>query len=472
MNQNSSESLLQSANEKLTIDNQVSDHGNMNSIPSVYRKNLSVSSYPQETLNKETVHINLDPNTAPARYRGIRDLDLNSWDDEAAGKLRVSFLPSGDLYDFLSPCRRSLGLRAVTRCVNSRPLKRTLGVIWFVNDCCGITCIFITWLLILYAEFVIDFIILNHSPSHTFYWTSGTIYHLFAILAVVSHFKAFSTDPGSIPIGAANQAFAKCLQQYSSYLSAPPIRCTKCLTIKPIRAHHCRNSMSKCSSLSDGSLSQISPVMITFPSSNSIKLKIICQRCIRKMDHHCPWVNNCVGEGNQKYSVLFAFYICLMSFTAIGMCIYFLLHCLGSDWEVCQSNQSVNILGNFSSLACSAFALGLICESLMFGIFTLVMCISQLCAISNDETGIENIKKEQSSWEKQSTRKNFIKAFGAPFSWRWFSPFSSPSFVPTILPGLPDDVNLTNMLYLAEQNATRQNTSEFQSDFNQIGYIV
>ncbi|CAH8603892.1 unnamed protein product [Schistosoma mattheei] len=436
MNQNSSESLLQSADEKLTIDNQASDHGNMNSIPSVYRKNLSVSSYPQETLNKETVHINLDPNTAPARYRGIRDLDLNSWDDEAAGKLRVSFLPSGDLYDFLSPCRRSLGLRAVTRSVNSRPLKRTLGVIWFVNDCCGITCIFITWLLILYAEFVIDFIILNHSPSHAFYWTSGTIYHLFAILAVVSHFKAFSTDPH--PIGAANQTFAKCLQQYSSYLSAPPIRCTKCLTIKPIRAHHCR----------------------------------ICQRCIRKMDHHCPWVNNCVGEGNQKYFVLFAFYICLMSFTAIGMCIYFLLQCLGSDWEVCQSNQSVNILGNFSSLACSAFALGLICESLMFGIFTLVMCISQLCAISNDETGIENIKKEQSSWEKQSTRKNFIKAFGAPFSWRWFSPFSSPSFVPTILPGLPDDVNLTNMLYLAEQNATRQNTSEFQSDFNQIGYIV
>jgi len=33
-----------------------------------------------------------------------------------------------------------------------------------------------------------------------------------------------------------------------------------------------------------------------------------CQRCTVNMDHHCPWINNCVGYFNQKPFVLFTAY--------------------------------------------------------------------------------------------------------------------------------------------------------------------
>ena len=51
-------------------------------------------------------------------------------------------------------------------------------------------------------------------------------------------------------------------------------RCDKCLVVRPPRVHHCS----------------------------------VCKGCVMRMDHHCPWINNCVGQFNQKFFILFCFY--------------------------------------------------------------------------------------------------------------------------------------------------------------------
>jgi len=50
--------------------------------------------------------------------------------------------------------------------------------------------------------------------------------------------------------------------------------CKWCGKYKPDRCHHCR----------------------------------VCKSCILKMDHHCPWIYNCVGFANYKFFFLLLFY--------------------------------------------------------------------------------------------------------------------------------------------------------------------
>ncbi|XP_051698563.1 palmitoyltransferase ZDHHC2 isoform X2 [Oryctolagus cuniculus] len=67
---------------------------------------------------------------------------------------------------------------------------------------------------------------------------------------------------------------ARDLPIYTRTMSGAIRYCDRCQLIKPDRCHHCS----------------------------------VCDKCILKMDHHCPWVNNCVGFSNYKFFLLFLAY--------------------------------------------------------------------------------------------------------------------------------------------------------------------
>ena len=147
-----------------------------------------------------------------------------------------------------------------------------MRLVWW--DPAGLGLVLMTWTLLLVAMVVIHDCVLVSWFAHRSLngdWefnSSGKwiwwIYLSLSALTFVSHCRAMLTNPGTLR-GVVHEKGTR--------------KCTKCTSWKPARAYHCR----------------------------------ICGDCVFRMDHHCPWINNCVGFGNLKFFILFTCYVSLLS---------------------------------------------------------------------------------------------------------------------------------------------------------------
>lgn len=274
----------------------------------------------------------------------------------------------------------------------------------FRRDPCGLACVVLIYAAIGYAEYALVFwMVLPTFGESIWGATHIVVLNTLFMLVVIAHARTMFTDPGIVPISKNSHAKNRrpnsrhegtdsedsdseremmMLRRDNDRLGEEWSVCTRCETFRPPRAHHCR----------------------------------ICKRCIRKMDHHCPWVNNCVGEYNQKFFLQFLFYVALSStYSLLTIVLSWAYHNeYGTTGAKGPNGPNVHHAKVLHTIVISI-------ESALFGMFVIAVSCDQLQAIWNDETAVEAVqrrgvrvpRRQKSSWNALSQ----VCGYGGLLTW-------------------------------------------------------
>ncbi|KAJ0402824.1 hypothetical protein P43SY_007366 [Pythium insidiosum] len=153
--------------------------------------------------------------------------------------------------------------------------------------------------------------------------------------------------------------------------------CERCDAPKPLHVHHCS----------------------------------ACGRCVYRMDHHCPWTNNCVGWANKKYFFLFLVY-------TASSCLVFnametpLVWSTATRAAVAQSKADLAAVANALLLLAWPLSLGI-------GLMLVGYASYHVWLLSNGKTTLEYLTNKTGEFEGWPLALHARVYMGSNTMWWW-----------------------------------------------------
>jgi hypothetical protein len=140
----------------------------------------------------------------------------------------------------------------------------------------------------------------------------------------------------------------------------------------------------------------------------------VCHKCVYMKDHHCIWFNQCIGQFNLKYFMLFTFYLFFGSLISFIKMLYYIIY---KNYAKFFSDFSFN--RNLALLTCLLF-------DLIYIIFSFKLMYDQYTNL--DYFCLMYDRKRKKFIEIRTKYEMLCEDFGDEFGINWFLPFKAGGF--------------------------------------------